>query len=189
MPDSEQPSTNTRHKLNEANYFLHRMRETATDDVLFRYHLSAFLSAARSVWEIMENDPAFTAKPGFRAWCKQEHHAFLTNKTFQALEGQRDVSSHIQPVSARVYHHLVYVTDHLTLSDSIVVSATGLNATIVSSEPRNEDVQTPPSEVTIDRRWCFEKRRLSGMDVVDVCQQYLEQCEQSVERAEALPSA
>lgn len=40
---------NERYKIGEAKYFLARMEESIRDRMAFRYNLSAFLSAARSV--------------------------------------------------------------------------------------------------------------------------------------------
>jgi len=40
---------NERYKIGEAKFFLARMKESVSDRVAFRYYLSAFLSAARSV--------------------------------------------------------------------------------------------------------------------------------------------
>ena len=44
----------TRHKLQEAEYFLSKMEEFFKDDEIFAYNLSAFLSAARSITLFMQ---------------------------------------------------------------------------------------------------------------------------------------
>jgi len=40
---------NDRYKIGEAKFFLAKMEESVSDRVAFRYYMSAFLSAARSV--------------------------------------------------------------------------------------------------------------------------------------------
>jgi len=41
--------SDSREKLLEAEFFLERMKETQSDRAAFKYNLSAFLAAARSV--------------------------------------------------------------------------------------------------------------------------------------------
>ena len=47
---------NTEDKLSEAKYFLERMKEHVMDREAFRYNLSAFLTAFRSVTFIMRKE-------------------------------------------------------------------------------------------------------------------------------------
>jgi hypothetical protein len=54
--------------LNEAKYFLERLKETNRDKDAFRYNLSAFLSALCSVPGIMNIE--FQSIPGFISWNK-----------------------------------------------------------------------------------------------------------------------
>ncbi|MBC7108976.1 MAG: hypothetical protein H5T41_09395 [Methanomassiliicoccales archaeon] len=62
--------SNTRFKLNEAKYFLEQMKEHADSTEEFAYNLSAFLSAARSVTWIMQNE--FKNVPGFEEWYSEK---------------------------------------------------------------------------------------------------------------------
>jgi hypothetical protein len=52
-----------REKLNEAQYFLGRMKDVRNNREHFRWNLSAFLSAARSVTMIM--NVQYTGSKGF----------------------------------------------------------------------------------------------------------------------------
>jgi hypothetical protein len=47
---------NERYKIGEARFFLARMKESISDRVAFRYYLSAFLSAARSVLQYAKEE-------------------------------------------------------------------------------------------------------------------------------------
>ena len=47
---------NERYKIGEAKFFLARMEESVSDRVAFRYYLSAFLSAARSVTQYAQEE-------------------------------------------------------------------------------------------------------------------------------------
>jgi hypothetical protein len=60
----------TRGKLQEAKYFLQRMEEVQADRAAFKYNLSAFLSAGRSVSFYMQKE--FKRTPGFEEWYAAE---------------------------------------------------------------------------------------------------------------------
>lgn len=54
---------NERYKIGEARFFLARMEESISDRVAFRYYLSAFLSAARSVTQYAREESRSKGKP------------------------------------------------------------------------------------------------------------------------------
>jgi hypothetical protein len=56
---------NERYKIGEAKFFLSRMEESVEDRVEFRYYLSAFLSAARSVLQYAKEE---SSKKGRQQW-------------------------------------------------------------------------------------------------------------------------
>lgn len=61
----------TRDKLDEASYFLAKMKESPKDQrAPFVYNLSATVSAARSVTFVMQDE--FAHVPGFSDWYKQQ---------------------------------------------------------------------------------------------------------------------
>ena len=88
--------TNTRDKLNEAKYFLEKMREAASDPDKVRYELTAFLSASRSITQIMQKE--FSGKPGFIDWYTQKQKEMAQNGTLKYLHRQRSITFHEHPV-------------------------------------------------------------------------------------------
>ena len=60
----------TRHKNQEALYFLSKMNEFFKDDEIFAYNLSAFLSAARSITLYMQKQ--YKHQEGFDKWYCQK---------------------------------------------------------------------------------------------------------------------
>jgi len=48
----------TLNKLEECDYFLIQMKQTVNDWQLFKFHLSAFLPAARSITLVMQKEYA-----------------------------------------------------------------------------------------------------------------------------------
>ena len=61
--------TDTMDKLNEAKYFLKSMNDNTPEREAFKYNLSAFLAAARSVTFIMQKE--FDSIKGFKDWYKK----------------------------------------------------------------------------------------------------------------------
>jgi hypothetical protein len=60
------PVPSTHDKTNEAHYFLHEMMDHYHDCDRFRYSLSAFLQAARSVTYLLQTE--LGSRDGFEAW-------------------------------------------------------------------------------------------------------------------------
>jgi len=68
--DSKEVITNSRAKLNEAKFFLQEMEDNHTKQPDFTYYFSAFISSARSVLWIMQNE--YREIPEWRAWYKSQ---------------------------------------------------------------------------------------------------------------------
>lgn len=60
----------TRHKLEEATYFLGQMKRSLEDDKIFSFNLSAFITAARSVTLLMKGE--FSHATGFSTWIESK---------------------------------------------------------------------------------------------------------------------
>src|SRR5229473_3127855 len=91
--------TDTSDKLNEAKYFLKRLKEANRDKDAFRYNLSAFLSAFCSVPSIMNNE--YQKIPGFINWNRIVVNQYFNDKVVSFFKQRRNKSVHIQPVSPR----------------------------------------------------------------------------------------
>jgi hypothetical protein len=61
----------TKTKLDEARFFLQEMDVNCYQHPTFAYHLSAFISSARSVLWVMQHE--FGAVPGWRAWYESKN--------------------------------------------------------------------------------------------------------------------
>lgn len=91
--------THTRDKLNEAKYFLDELRRVSSDPDKFRYELTAFLSANRSITLIMQKE--FSEKTGFPEWYEKKQCEMMRNPTLKYLNTQRVITFHIRPVISR----------------------------------------------------------------------------------------
>ena len=68
----------TRHKLEEATYFLGQMKSTLEDDKVFSFNLSAFVTAARSVTMIMNVE--FAHVTGFKSWYENKQEIIQSDE-------------------------------------------------------------------------------------------------------------
>ena len=88
--------TNTRDKLNEAKYFLEEMKRVSSDTDKFRYELTAFLAASRSITQIMQEE--FSEKSGFAVWYTQKQSEMKNSGILKYLHRQRTLTYHKRPV-------------------------------------------------------------------------------------------
>src|SRR5207249_2990037 len=110
-----------RDKLHEAAYFLDRMQAVLGEPDAFKYNVSAFLSAARSVAQYARKDAS--SKHGGQSWYVrfvEDHHLIRFSVS------ERNANVHERPVDLGG-HVDVYVSD--------VVSLTGSSATPPAAAP------------------------------------------------------
>ena len=85
---------NERHKLEEARYFLQRMRDEHETPRHFRFELSAFLGAARSVLQYALEEAK--GKAGGKRWYDQ---MVAQEPILTYFKDKRDANIHSAPVS------------------------------------------------------------------------------------------
>jgi hypothetical protein len=129
-------------KLQEARYFLRRMDEEIADPEIFRYHVSAFLSAARSVCQYACKEAS--ASGSGAKW----YQAYVTgNHLLSFFKTERDLNIHTRPV-ALGGNVDVYAADSARLSDQATATtfdAQGELTQTASSLPEDPDpVGEPP---------------------------------------------
>ena len=173
--------TDSREKLLEAKYFLERMKEMQSDRDVFKYNLSAFLAAARSVTFIMQTE--FDKVTGFGEWYTEKQSKMRNDETMRLLNDKRVMTIHTQPIQPRA-HVNVNITEHVTISASISMVITRADGTI----ERRESEPTPPpapakTEVTTEWRWYFDE--LSEKDVVTLCGEHIVKLETLVAECES----
>jgi hypothetical protein len=87
----------TADKLDEAKYFLDRMREHQTDAAVFRYNLSAFVSAARSVTLMMQSE--FAKRAGFTKWYVPKRRDMVVDLLMKDLNNRRTTTIHKESIA------------------------------------------------------------------------------------------
>ena len=124
-------------KINEARYFLGGMREVLDQPEHFRYELSAFMSAARSVFQYIHKE--VKTDPPKLAWYESQ---VSSNPVIQFLRNARNTSIHARPVRPKQVVHAV-VTDRMTASAGAWLTRVDADGT-VSHGPAPYIEPTPP---------------------------------------------
>jgi hypothetical protein len=177
--------TDTREKLYEAKYFLKCMKDKQSDRDAFKYNLSAFLSAARSVTLIMQKE--FDKVVGFKDWYVDKQHHMESDNTMKLLNNKRIMTIHQQPIQPRA-HVDVALHGVSNFSGSLSMVIIRADGTI----ERRESEPTPPpastaqirTDTTVEWRWYFYE--LPDEDVVTVCDEHIAKLESLVVECESL---
>ena len=88
----------TRHKINEAVYFLSMMKEEFGDDEIFDYNLSAFVSATISIKDFMQRQ--YQHKAGFPEWFCSTKIKMKADSDLEYLIKLRGKTIHEKPIDS-----------------------------------------------------------------------------------------
>src|SRR5215207_3942563 len=159
-----------REKLLEAQYFLQRMRENSSDRDAFKYNLSAFLSAARSVrWYLYrehENKPNFkqwwNSKEQWAGLKKDQNLSDITDPVRAAnvfFDMTRNLTIHERSVRprAKVDVEMTAQSTVIPSMEYVVIRADGTRDRGEANDPDPPAVhKRADTEPTVEWRWYFE---------------------------------
>ena len=173
--------TDTRQKLLEAKYFLGRMIENQAERDAFKYNLSAFLAAFRSVTRIMKKE--FDKIPGFTEWYSKREEEMETNARMKLLKDKRNITVHQQPVQPSA-HVNVGLGGTVTLTSSLSATIIRAGGTVEQHNLKSPKLPPTPAkmETPIQWRWYFSE--ITDIDVVAVCQECMTKLEAMVAKCE-----
>lgn len=166
---------NEQPKIDEARYFLNTLPLLIDQRDKFRYHLSAFLSAARSPLQYAHKEAKEKTSTGGLVWYEGQVKAKPVVKFFK---DKRDVSIHQEPVSP-VGIFKLSIGESLAVSESLSVIITRADGTTETPE----SVETPApaasqeSEVSATFGYCFDDWPEKSDDVVTLCTRCLNEVE------------
>ena len=103
------------YKLKEAHYFLKRMSLEHDDPTNFRFELSAFLGAARSVLQYALKEAQ--SRSGGEQWYQQ---AITGDPLFTFFKNQRDANIHSVPVSPATRME-THISEYLRMDDDTMI--------------------------------------------------------------------
>jgi len=155
--------THTRDKLNEAKNFIEEMKNVYLFPDKFRYVLTAFLAASRSITLIMQKE--FSKEVGFKDWYKQKQTEMRNNSTLKYLDRQRDISLHEHPV---LQCSIISVIEPKVNSPDMSIFLTGTGSNINLSH-----VLLPAPTIKPNTRltYYFDDMHAIGKDVMAICQE------------------
>jgi len=168
--------TDTRDKFLEAKYFLDQMKSTQPDRDAFRYNLSAFLSAGRSVTWIMQNE--FRHVSGFDDWYADKQTQMEKDELMKVLKNRRNLTVHQKSLRP---HALVKVNlyERITVSESVSISIKHADGTEERRDfPSEPKPPIPAVPTTTEWLWYFDE--LPNVDIVTVCTEYVGKLESLV---------
>ena len=172
--------TGTRDKLNETKYFFNRMDIVHRDSDAFRYEFTAFLSAARSVTQIMQNE--YSKEPGFARWYSQKQDEMRKNPVLKYLHEQRRLSFHVRPAKTTSTINLeVHETICVTESVALFLEGTGgITKQVTVQHPVFGSDSQGTSKIGI--LYSFDD--FPGKNVMQICQEDLIELENLVNECE-----
>jgi len=88
-------NTPVKRKLGEAKYFLMMMKKNYSDDRLFGYNLSAFLSAARSITFYLQTQ--YKKQDGFSNWYERKQQIMSSDLELEFFNKARVEAVHKRP--------------------------------------------------------------------------------------------
>ncbi|MFA5145340.1 MAG: hypothetical protein WC723_04990 [Candidatus Omnitrophota bacterium] len=168
--------TNTRDKLTEAKHFLEEMQRVSYDPDKFRYELTAFLAASRSITLIMQKE--FSEKTGFEDWYIHKRNEIENNPTLKYLHRQRNISHHEHPVLQHNFDPTAQITD--SKSTNVILTGTGGSIGILSS-PFGSFPKIYPD---ISVKYYFSDFTDKKKDAITLCQEAIDVMERIVNECE-----
>lgn len=182
-----------REKIEEAKYFYWRMTEEYENVNYFRYHMSAFLSAARSPLQYAfreanpKKNPA--AKPEALDWYKD----VMKDPLLKFFRDVRDDNIHVEPVSIRKDINIM-ISEPVGLKEMAsakIKRADGrieLRENLIDTQPKSKKVKASvQSESTIKfddwMEYCQSEKLedwTGEEDVLTLCERYIQELEKVV---------
>lgn len=164
-------------KLAEAGYFLKRMREEQENSEAFRFNLSAFLSAARSVLQYALEEAK--TKTGGQFWYD---NLINSSDILKYFKDKRDINIHQAPIRPMERHQVTitstaYITDsvHVVLKDKDGNIKQELHSESKNSEPPKPDLPANHIVSYFFTHWSGDE------DVIQLCDKYLKQLIKAVD--------
>ncbi len=160
-------------KLDEAKYFLSQLKLNIINVSIFRYNLSAFLSAIRSVTFFLQKE--CNGIPGFSEWYVMEQEKMKSDPYMKFLNDKRVLEVHkgrsLLRKETRVTHH-----DSVSMVDSITIFLIRSDGTgdIRQSGPSVHDISRK-IDPTTEHLWFFED--FEEKDIIQLCEEHVSKIE------------
>lgn len=171
-------------KYDEAEYFLEMMKENIEDRQKFRYNLSAFVSAARTITFVLQKE--FSKNPKFNKWYPKKQMQMSRDKLFEFFNDKRNNIIHEE---GTIYTRAeISKTINLSMAasvsfEAIVIKADGTIENEKDSELPSKPKLTPKLNDTEETKWFFKDWSEPDEDVIALCARYIKELKIIVEEA------
>jgi hypothetical protein len=145
------------------------MKQTVNDWMLFKFHLSAFLSAARSITLVMQKEYAHTAR--FESWYQRQQEEMRKDGLLTFFNNLRVTSFHIKQVQPRVQFFTSCEDLFSMPSGSTIVMGDKNEGAYLTNASVAEVAATDVAKIRADQRWLFDEK--PDEDVITLCERYL----------------
>jgi hypothetical protein len=159
----------TLNKLEESGYFLTQMKQTVNDWILFRFNLSAFLSAARSITLVMQKE--YHQAADFASWYKLQQEEMRKDKVLTFFINLRDISIHQKPVKPRFRFSFSLADVFAMPSGSTIELGDKKEGTYLTNAPVAKIAPADVTKIRADQTWYFDEK--PDEDVITLCERYL----------------
>jgi len=162
----------------------------------FRYYLSAFLAAARSITLFMQVE--FKHVLDFDNWYDTEKGKMEQNETMRFLLEQRNITIHHKGHKTLQPHRIIHtiIVEHNLITESVITFSFPADATeeemekcrlakLAAIPPEPEPLITN-SESKTEQTWYFNELKQKGLqsDVIPVCKVHIAKLERLVDDCE-----
>ncbi len=157
-------------KISEAEYFYARMRTEANNPSAFKFDLSAFLSATRSVLQYALKEAE--TKIGGQAW--YDNH-ISKSKVAKFFKDRRDINIHQKPLSLS-QSVTVKIQDVIRVSEAIFITKIDEQGNRIQEENSSSTQVSLPGYVngSVETEYSYSFSEWSSTNnVFDICNLYL----------------
>jgi hypothetical protein len=160
-------------KLEAAFHFLEEMRKSVENRKVFIFNLDAFLSTSRSVTFVLQKE--FEGDTKFRKWYREKQEEMKKDELMNFFVKMRDFSIHERSPETQAVTS-VFITETISISDSVSIRVTHPNGTEEKFEPKPPIVERKQPAAKENSKvlhaYFFVGR--TDNDVIALCSQYCE---------------
>jgi hypothetical protein len=157
-------------KLDEAKYFLEQIKSNIENDRALKHNLSAFLSSARSITFVLQNE--YSDNPNFGTWYAKKQEEMRNDNLLSFFVNKRNYvvkENSITPIKQRI----ITISDVGTAYESVTVMKKNPDGTEVVSQSTEQiaGAHIKPKDTEVEVKWFFED--YPDKDIITLCEDYL----------------
>jgi len=160
-------------KYLEADYFLRMMKENSSNQDFFRYNLSAFLAAARSITLVLQKEFK-NKKRGFNEWYEKRQEEMDKDEQMKFMNKKRVITIHkelIRPLG----RHTVSIGVTAYISDSVEIKHIRNGKVIEECKSPSPPIKENDSmnNIKAEHKYYFPDYPTGEKEIIPACEEYL----------------